>query len=236
LISWDHPELKSLLEKRYGKGHQELAFKSLDSIFQNQDFSRYHYSEINRLITEHMTSKETAKDYFCLSMSMDIDVRESEFLFSTSCKAHIISLLRHLHCAPDLLAHTIYYCLGLNLNEDSFLEASKVTLYQVKLILKRYNKYKPLLKLVNSFTNNNDYKYLQDWGNHTKHRANVVPNLSYRIVATGKDIYNFTFEAFSFKGRKHPLESVMSFINREYDRESEQIILIGIEINKLVAK
>lgn len=236
MISWDQPELKSLLEKRYGEGHQKLAFKSLDSIFQNQDFSRFHYSEINRLISEHMKGKETAKDYFRLNMSMDIDVRESEFLFSTSCKAHIISLLRHLHCAPDLLAHTIYYCLGLNLNKESFLEESKVTLYKVKLILKRNSKYIPLLKLVNSFTNNNDYKYLQDWGNHTKHRANIVPNLSYRIVATGKDIYSFEFEAFSFKGRVHPIESVISFINREYDRESENIISIGIEINKLVAK
>jgi hypothetical protein len=236
LISWDHPELKNLLEIRYGKGHQELAFKSLDSIFQNQDFSRYHYSEFNRLIEEHMTDKGAAKDYFQLTMSRDIDVRNSEFLFSTSCKAHIISLLRHLHCSPDLLAHTIYYCLGLNLDAESFLEESKVTLYQVKLILKRKSKYKDLLELVNAFTKNNDYQYLQDWGNQTKHRANVVPNLSYRIVATGKDIYNFTFEAFSFKGRNHSSESVISFLNREYDRESEKIILIGNEINKLVEK
>ncbi|MFA0570173.1 hypothetical protein [Vibrio gallaecicus] len=236
MISWDHPELKSSLEKRYGLGHQELAFKSLDSIFQNQDFSRYHYSEIDRLISEHMTDKKSVKDYFRLVMSTDANVKESEFIFRTSCKAHIISLLRHLHCAPDLLAHTIYYCLGFNLNDESFLEESKVTLYQVKLILKQKSEYKSLLKLVNCLTNNDDYKYLQDWGNHTKHRANVVPNLTYSLVSTGKDIYNFTFEAFSFKGREYPVESVMSFLNREYDRESEQIILIGMEINKLVEK
>jgi hypothetical protein len=236
LISWDQPELQNLLEARYGKGHQEIAFKSLDSIFQNQGFSRYHYSEINRLILDHMKENESEKDYFHLRMSRDVAVRDSESIFSLSCKAHIISLLRHLHCSPDLLAHTIYYCLGLNLNEESFLEASKVTLYQVKKILKRETEYIHLLKLINCFTNGNDYKYLQDWGNHTKHRANIVPNLSYRIVAEGKEIYNFKFEPFSFKGKEHPTVSVMGFLNREYDRQGEQIILIGVEINKLVAK
>jgi hypothetical protein len=236
LVSWDLPELKSLLENRYGIGHQELAFESLDSIFQNQDFSRYHYYEINRLISEHLAVNETSKDYFNLRMSNDIDVRESEFFFSTACKAHIISLLRHLHCSPDLLAHAIYYCLGLNLSEDSSLKVRDITLYKIKKILENKIEYNKLFELIKGFTGHIDYEYLQAWGNHTKHRASIVPSLSYRIVAEGTEIYNFTFEVFSYQGKKYSTETVMSFLNREFDREGVQIILIGSELNYLVGK
>ena len=236
MVSWDLPELKNLLEKRYGVGHQELAFESLDSIFQNQDFSRYHYSEINRLISEHLAVNKTSKDYFNLRMSNDEEVRESEFSFSTACKAHIISLLRHLHCSPDLLAHTIYYCLGFNLSDDCSLKAREITLYKVKKILESKSEYNKLFELINGFTGNVDYEYLQAWGNHTKHRASIVPSLSYRIVAEGTEIYNFTFEVFSYQDKEYSTETVISFLNREFNRESVQILLIGSELNYLVEK
>ena len=159
-------------------------------------------------------------------------VRESEHKFSTSCKAHIISLLRQMHSIPDLLAHVIYYCFGFNLDNKTHLAANKVSLHNVKKILGNRSTYSELIELLNLLTGNDDYRYLKDLGNYTKHRANVVPKLSYSMEHKGEQVYKFTFEAFE----SYPEVSAIDFLNREYNRQSERIIAIGNKLNELVAK
>lgn len=216
---------------KYGKDQLKITTRSLDSIFENQDFAKYHYFEIKKLISGHLDSGKTGKDYFQLVMSTDSNVRESEEQFSTSCKAHIISLLRNMHSIPDLLAHVVYFCLGFNINSETSLDESKVSLFNVKKILENNPKYRKLLELLTCLSVNDDFKYLKDLGNYTKHRANVIPKLSYSMEHEGEDVYKFTFEAF----KKYPETPAIKFLNREYNRESEQIIIIGNTINELVA-
>ena len=231
LATWNLRQLKDRIEIKYGKNQQRITSRSLDSIFENQDFARYHYSEIKKLISEHLDNKRTGKDYFQLVMSTDPTVRESEYQFSTSCKAHIISLLRNLHSIPDLLAHFIYFCLGFNINDETRLDESKVSLFNVKKILKKDPKYRELLELVMCLTVNEDFKYLKDIGNYSKHRANVIPKLSYSMEHEGNSVYKFTFEAF----KRYPETPAVDFLNREYNRESEQILVIGNKINEIFA-
>jgi hypothetical protein len=232
LATWDLKELKDHIEKKYGEKQKNLSTRSLDSIFENQDFARYHYTEVKRLITEHMSGKETEKDYFRLVMSTDKTVRESEYQFSTSCKAHIISLLRHLHSIPDLLSHVIYFCLGFNIDNKNHLDDNKISLYNVKKLLQKDKKYQDLLESLLILTDSDDFRYLKVLGNHTKHRANVIPKLSYSLEFKGEKVYKFSFEAFN----EYPQKPAVDFLNNEFNRGSEQIIIIGNKINKLVLK
>ena len=232
MATWNLKELKDCIGDKYGDKQKKTTLRSLDSIFENQDFSRFHYFEIKDLISEHMIHNNSGPDYFKLVISTDETIRENEHQFSTSCKAHIISLLRQMHSIPDLLAHVIYYCFGFNLTNETRLDAHKVSLFNVKKILKKNSTYSQLLELLNSLTSNDDFKYLKDLGNYTKHRANVVPKLSYSMEHEGEKVYKFTFEAFE----SYPEVPAIDFLNREYSRQSEQIISIGNKLNALVAK
>lgn len=231
MATWNLKELKEFIGIKYGDNQQKITLRPLDSIFENQDFARFHYSEIKKLIAEHMCNNKAGPDYFNLVMSTDISVRENEHQFSTSCKAHIISLVRQMHSIPDLLAHVIYFCLGLNTINETRLCDNKISLFNVKKILGNIPEYDELLGLLIRFTINDDFKYLKDLGNYTKHRGNVIPKLSYSMEHQGEQVYKFTFEAF----QGHPEAHAVEFINREYNRQSEQIISIGKKINELVA-
>ncbi|QFU21960.1 hypothetical protein FM038_007200 [Shewanella eurypsychrophilus] len=230
--TWNLKELTNCIGDKYGGKQRKTTLRSLDSIFENQDFSRFHYFEIKDLISEHMINNQSGSDYLKLVINTDIIVRGNEHQFSTSCKAHIIALLRQMHSIPDLLAHVIYYCFGFNLSNETCLDAQKVSLFNVKQILKKDSIYSELLELLNSLTANEDFKYLKDLGNYIKHRANVVPKLSYSMQHEGEKVYKFTFDAFE----SYPEVPAIDFLNREYNRQSEQIISIGNELNALVAK
>lgn len=232
MAEWDLEKLKDCVEEKYGDKQIEKTLRSLYSIFENQDFSRFHYHEIKDLISKHMINNNSGRDYLKLVISTDKTVRESEHQFSLSCKAHIISLLRQMHSIPDLLAHVIYYCFGFNLSKETRLKNHKICLFKVKNILNKNSFYSELLDLLNSLTSNDDFKYLKDLGNYTKHRANIIPKLSYSMEHKGEEIYKFTFDAFE----NYPEVPAIDVLDREYNRQGEQIIAIGNKLNELVAK
>jgi hypothetical protein len=232
-MSWSIQDLKSIILDMFNEAQVELARAPLESIFQNQDFSRYHYTELERLIGLHLDDISTEKDYFHLVITNDLDVLNKEDEFKTACKANIMAFLRSIHCNTDLLAHAIYYSLGLNLNEKTKLSLKYLNFKKVKDKLSEINGSESLIEALDKFTNHHNYTYLNGLVNHTKHRANITSNLNYAIAKTGKDVYKFYFPPFEYEEEKYEKKSVYSFLHNEFDRQSEQIIEIGNKINIL---
>ncbi|MGO2233504.1 MAG: hypothetical protein ACTH5B_05475 [Marinomonas sp.] len=207
---------------------------SLDSIFENQDFSRFHYGEIQRLIEEHMKDKKSAKDYMRLVITNDVDVLNAEHEFKTGCRAHIFALLKNLHSITDFLAHVLYFSFGLDRLKTTEIAPKKLNLYTVKDKMKKHFNTPRLLGLIERLTSNSDYEYLRDIVNHSKHRSNIMSQLTYDSLKQGKDIYLLSIFAFSIDGKSYNARDVSDFLNSEYDRQSELVIEIGNEINKTV--
>ena len=116
-MSWSLTELKNSIETLHGTEQVKLLSPCLESIFQNQDFARYHYSELNRLVQEHFDGLEDKTNYLKLILTNDIEVINNEHDYGIAYKAHILAILKNLHSISDLLAHAIYFALGLNLKE-----------------------------------------------------------------------------------------------------------------------
>ena len=233
-MSWSIINLKNTITEMFGKDQINLVEPSLESIFENQDFSRFHYSELQRLITSHVDGKNSSEDYFKLVMTNDNDVKNDEYEFKIACKANIMAFVRSLHSNADLLAHTIYYSLGLNLSKETELNPRQINIFNIKTKLEKMQGTCSLINELNNLTDHKDFKYLNSLVNHSKHRANISSNLTYQLKNTGKSIYQFFFQKFEYDKINYEEQSTDSFLNREYDRQSEAVIVIGNTINECV--
>ena len=234
-MQWSIKELEDNIAKLFGDEQVKLVSPSLQSIFENQDFARYHYTEVNRLIKEHMDGKSAGDDYISLVLTNDNETRNSEYYFGISYKANIMALVKSLHSITDLLAHTIYYSLGLNLAKKTKIKPRNLNLYQVKEKLNHCSDSKGLISELMNLTNHENYRYLNALVNHSKHRSNITSKLTYALKESGADIYKLSFHSFKYDGDNYDHEPVDSYIKNEFDRQSELIIKIGNKINKLVA-
>jgi hypothetical protein len=233
-MNWSILDLKTKVLERYGEEQINLLTPSLESIFENQDFSRFHYSEFQRLIDSHVDGKSSGKDYIGLVLTNSHDVKNEEHEFKIACKANIMALVRSLHSISDLLAHTIYYSLGLNLNTQTKLTPRNISLYNIKEKLEFVESYSLLRKELKVFSTHTDFEYLNGLVNHSKHRSNITSKLTYKLKHTGKNVYQFNFDSFNYGENNFAEQHVDEYINREFNRQSEAIIVIGNLINDFV--
>ncbi|TEW53549.1 hypothetical protein E2R68_12070 [Psychromonas sp. RZ22] len=231
-MNWEIGKLKKVALELYGDEHGKLLAKALDSIFENQDFARFHYDELKQLIESHSENKTRPQDYFRLVFINDVDVLNDEHHFKVACKAHIFALLRCLHCTPDLLAHVIYY--SLNLEVIKPLGERNISLFNVKKLLCEKEVFPDVLASLNDFSSDENYLHLIALINHTKHRSNITPQLTYSLVEPVNKAHKFNFEAFCYDKKKYPATEALSFLHQSYDYLSENVIEIGCQINQLV--
>lgn len=233
-MKWYLKDLRDDVLCLYGEEQLVKLNSSLESIFENHDFSRYHYAEIQRLIESHMEGKDPCSDYVRLVLDTDSGTRNSEYEFSLAYRANVLALLKNLHSVNDFLAHTVYFSLGLNLGAKCVIAPRALTLYQVKKKLKLVDGTEQLLSLLNDLTEYPDNIYLKDFVNYTKHRANIMSRITYDSNKFGKDIYQIFIVDFDGDDGKHESRLVDNFLNSEYERQNELVMRIGNEINEIV--
>ena len=185
MVQWSLVDLKNTISDLYGREQVKLISPSLESIFQNQDFARYHYSELNRLVEEHFDVLDDKQNYLKLILTNDADVRNKEHDYGIAYKANIMALLKNLHSISDLLAHTIYFALGLNLKAQTKINPRYLNLQKVADKLTNINGASDLVNELNALTSHEDSIYLNCLVNHSKHSSNIAPNLSYELEKNG---------------------------------------------------
>ncbi len=202
----------------------------MDSIFENQDFARFHYAEVQRLIKGHMEGKNPTYDYVKLTLATDEETLNAEFEFELAYRANVFALLKNLHSISDFLAHVLYYAFGLDLCYQTSITPEKLNLYYTKKSLEKIKITDELKALINSLTNHEDYHYLKDLVNHTKHRSNILSRLTYDSNQVGEDVYQVSFLPF----KNYGTVAVNEYLHREYERQSSIVIEIGQHINHAV--
>jgi len=231
-MSWEIGKLKKVTIELYGDEKGKLLAKALDSIFENLDFAIFHHTELKQLIESHSENKSKPQDYFKLVFTNDLDVLNDEHYFKVACKAHILAILRCLHCTPDLLAHVIYY--SLNLVAIKPLGERNITLFHVKELLRERLIFPKILALLHEFSSNKDYLHFIALINHTKHRSNITPQLTYSLVEPVNKAHKFNFESFYYDKKKYPQVDSLDFLHQSYDYLSENVIAIGCHINQII--
>ena len=205
-----------------------IAWNSLQSLLDNLEICRYHYSELKKLLSERLGVFKNQSEHSAIR-SMRKAFRESELdevTFRLACKANIGALLRVLHSNSDLLANFVHYCLLLNVQGFT-------NIHNVIRVLKGDDSKSELVSLLQEFKSGDDYAYLVAWCNNSKHWANIEPVVTHNLINPPENIVSWQFQSFTYKTVKYDSVDALPFLEREFDRQGLLIFRIIREVDLL---
>jgi len=229
---WDLNQLRNDVQALYGVEQRDQVAPALNSIVDRQAFARFHYQEAIRLITELLNDRDKESILFDLVFGAD---RNAHHEFSNCRKfaeAHITACVQSLHSVSDIMAHAIYYSLGLNLDAATKCSPNRISLHVVKSLLPDSE----TSALIKELCGHAEYRYLADMANHSKHRS--VVQTPYSVDATGEDVqpHGLKFAAFTYDNRTYPARWVTPVLEAEYNRQSSLVTQIGESLNARVKR
>lgn len=212
-------DLEKLRELCTNNKNLEVISKTIESLHDRQDYARYHFHEFKRL------SNNKKSDIEALQLASSLD--EEYIKYRIAMKSNIVACMQNMHIIHDLLGWLIFKVLDLNIS-------NKVSLYIVKKHLKCLdeNKYENLLKLLIHLVENEEFQYLCDLVNHSKHKYTIEPK--FKTNFTGKIERVCYCDEFSQAGNSHEKKDIELFIIVEYAREAKLIIQIENELIKIL--
>lgn len=217
LNSWNFEELKKLIIQVYGQSQLNLVEQSIDSLGIRQDFAKYHYQEYETLYDKFPSNLEVNRTYTTedLEKSYNIEVKIA---------ANILACLQNLHSIHDILGQVIRYAFDLQFTE--------VNSIYITTVIKNLPQDENLFLLLSELMEHEDYKYLHDFMNQSKHNAVVMPFYQKSFINGFEEV---KLPAFKYRGKNYEEKNAKEFLVAVYSRESNLLVKIGQEINKFLA-
>ncbi|WP_394808567.1 hypothetical protein [Nitrosomonas sp.] len=214
---WKTKELQDTVLAKYGNKQGMSLTQCLIAIEKRQRFARYHFSEFKRLLEDNIND---------LILGNDDNDPHAE--------AHIFALMQCMHGIHDTLAHAIYYALVMDIDSEmQFTDKRNINITNVKGKLLLNNKYKDLVRLITKLVCNDNYKFLNAYVNHSKHRSLI--NMVRLIDGKKKEnMCQLVFSKFNHNHDSFDEKPITEYIELEYHRQAKLVVDIGIEINKVV--
>ncbi|CUB03637.1 hypothetical protein [Marinomonas fungiae] len=229
VIAWDITALQQRLYTSLDVEHYDKAWNALQSVELNKDICWYHYHELKRSKNGYLEklSSESSEQEVIRAIRRAFGEHDEEYAtFKLACEANMRALMRVLHSNSDLLITTVFFCLSLSGNENVIKFDSVL-----KQLDSRGNNC--LASLLREFISGDDYQYLCDWCNYTKHWANVPSMITCSFGKAPEEMISWMFDSFTYKNSKHASIAVTPFLQREYDRQGKLIPQIIKEVDLL---
>lgn len=229
-MAWDLEQLRQDVRFLFGDEQQRHLAPSLKSIVHRQIYARFHFQESKRILGEVLEGRDQQAVLCDLIFGADPDAYYEFANRRLQAEAHIVALLQSLHSLSDILAHAIYFALGLNLDKATMLPPKRVYLHRVLQLVPLGN----MRDLLHALIEHENYQYLSDIVNHSKHRS--VVQTPYSVDTTGCDTipHGLKLDAFVYDDRAYPARWSEPFLESEYNRQSALITRIGELLNELV--
>lgn len=229
MTTWNRMETKSLVENSYGKLQAELAYQSMCSTIDRQEYARYHYLNAKNLFDAYVGQLDAPWNFLKISTGGCSEEAHDEFIKCFwEIGAHVTACIQSLHAMGDIFAHTIYYALGYKLELTKKGE-QKLYLSDVRKKLSQSADYRSLVQELNLLTSGGDFTYLGALANHCKHRSLIRP-LPWGYL---KGI-ELEFQEFTFDKNRYSRRLVLPFLQSEFDRQSLRIFEAGNVLNSIL--
>ncbi len=221
---------KKTAGKLYAPDHMQKLSLSLNSIFDRIEFCRFHFHESKVALDKVLHDKTDQASLISLILHFDSKVHEEFEDCKFRARAHIISCIQSLHSVSDILSQVIYYALDIKKAKTE----SEITLKKNYKWINSTGGFDVLSNMLGTLIYHDDYNYLCAVVNHSKHRSIVEPYFNVNLHKQGKNIQEMRFRNFEFDGKEYPSRLVETFIESEFNRESNLVINIGNEVNRIV--
>ncbi|MCP1486356.1 hypothetical protein J3D48_002669 [Pseudomonas fluorescens] len=225
MTTWNLEALKNAVHQRYGREQEKALTPSLNSIVQRGGFAKFHYSEAKRLMEAATAAHIEPGEMMMLILSNDTaNAAFQQARFQAA--AHITACVQNMHSTADILAHAVYFALGMNLDPALSL---KPHLISIGNVMKNVTA-EPIITRLTELVDHDDFRYLSALNNHSKHRS--IVDLPYSLdLTTTPNPSGLKFAAFKYKEEEFPARWAMQTLDSEYGRQSKFLIGIGQALN-----
>jgi hypothetical protein len=230
---WNLEETRTHIARLYGQHQLELAKPCIQSVFDRQIYAQIHYKDA-RAKTDAYIRAELQETSLLEVTFGDSDEAWGKFnIFVRELGAHVTACIQSMHALPDILAHAVYYSLGLNITPVA-LKSRDVGAASVSKLLGSDAELSILRDLLTEFFKGGSFVHLSALANQAKHRSIVFPSLSEDWTGERKEPHLVIFPAFSYEGVYYPQISADNFLKAEYERCSGLVVNIGRSLNALL--
>lgn len=230
---WNLQKLVNNVKRISGIEQQELLAPTIHSIVARKNYTTFHYNEAEALLNDYLSDKSDIKNLFNLVIGSHKDEQLNFHFCRIKTEAHIVACLQNMHSISDILSHSIYYALGMNLDPELSIKPRDISITKVHSKIKQ--KHSSMGDLISELTDHADYKHLSDIVNHSKHRS--VIGTCFIVQPQETKTYGLQFHEFTTsKGKFHHKRWVDDFLKPEYTRQDFLLKKIGNEQNDIVQK
>lgn len=231
---WDIEETREHIRRLFGDDQLELAKPCLRSVVDRQTYARIHFQDAKAKIDSY--TQTALQDASLFDVTFGDSEAWVEFnIFLREVGAHLTACVQSIHAVPDILAHAIYYSLGLN-QATGALKARDVCAGSVLRLLRRERQLSAITALLESLMSTDTFAHLAALANQAKHRSIVFPSLDEDLTGTRKKRHMVLFPAFVYDDGSFPQVFADDFLSVEYERFSRCVVDTGIQLNAVLQR
>ena len=237
-MKWNMKALFEFVENKYGKTQGALLSDALFSLMWKLNIVRYHIdksketvssllgkpeevdpSDIIGLIFEQAAGSEKGKEFFKMQFASE---------------ANLIACAQSLHSMADILGQAIYITFNLDNALPKPIDQRRRYLAVINDEMKKGALVPSLTKKVDELITANEFKYLKDYVNVTKHRSLVPAAYSVSFETESEASHGLKISAFTYEDRTYDAKWSNDLLDKDVGYLLEMIVKIGIEMNNLV--
>jgi hypothetical protein len=194
--------------------------------------ARYHHSEFLRIVGAHLDDRlADGMDIWTLSLPVSTAQAAANNLFFIECEAHFFAAAQAIHAAGDILAHVVYYGLGLNRSPGS--GRQRVSLHWISDRLKRLAQTDATLAPINNelvgLLDSAEFQKLSELVNQLKHHGG--PTVTMALEPAADQSYEMRFDDFMRDGTLHPSGAVSQALKSAFERVNVAVVHAGKSLN-----
>jgi hypothetical protein len=225
MTAW-YEEAKNLITISHGKRQAELAYQSICSTIDRQEYARYHYRNAKILFDAYVGKLHSPIAF----MKSSIEGSEELNRCILEIGANVTACVQSLHAIADTFAYATYYALGYNL-KPSPLSERKISQNSVKCKLLKIPEHQSLVQELDLLVSGDDFTYLCALANHSKHRSLIRPEPWVDLTGKKLDPYSLEFQEFIYDKKPYPRRAILPFLQSEFDRQSLRVFEAGNVLN-----
>ena len=229
---WDLEATRRTAEALHGRDQLELLRGPLRSVVDRQVYARIHFQDARAILDKYVVEKLADSSLIEVTFAAKPEVYAEYTTVLRQVSAHLVACVQSMHALPDILAHVLYYALGLNLKSP--LQARSVSAKSVVKELRKAQESIGLAELLDNVWNQGQFRQLDALANHSKHRSIIFPALNEDWTGERPERYVVVFAAFEYEGALFPQVIAREFLEAEYNRISPATIAVGNELNRLL--
>lgn len=212
--TWNGRALGEHLRTYLSADHYEIFDHAVDSVNKRRRICSYHREELSRELHSFLSDDAAPAEVFKTLLTTDDDVEIAREQMFAACSAHALGFMQSAHSVVDLMSLVLHSgLLAKHPNVFSDMKPRSVSMWSIREKLKTANLEENLLKEIRSWRKVDEYKYLQDFTNFSKHRGLVpIVHVSGKSVSDDRT-HRLKFKSFTKDAKIHAEKSVVDFID-----------------------